>query len=60
MGGGASQFSMVTGAPLSDVSMVDVGLYAEESGGPSQYSLSYGLRYETQTGIPYEGDWAPR
>ena len=23
-------------------------------------SLSYGLRYETQTGIPYEGDWAPR
>ena len=23
-------------------------------------TFSYGLRYETQTGIPYEGNWAPR
>ena len=23
-------------------------------------SLTAGLRYETQTGIPYEGNWAPR
>ena len=61
MGGGASQFSIITGQPLSDVSMIDVGLYAEDEWRiRPNISLSYGLRYETQTGIPYEGDWAPR
>ncbi len=41
--------------------MLDVGLYAEDEWGiRPNISLSYGLRYETQTGIPYEGDWAPR
>ena len=61
LGGGASQFSLVAGAPLSDVSMLDVGLYAEDEWRiRPNISLSYGLRYETQTGIPYEGDWAPR
>ena len=61
MGGGASQFSIVTGAPLSDISMVDIGLYAEDEWRiRPNISLSYGLRYETQTGIPYQGDWAPR
>ncbi len=61
MGGGASQFSIVAGQPLSDVSMIDVGLYAEDEWRiRPNISLSYGLRYETQTGIPYEGNWAPR
>jgi Carboxypeptidase regulatory-like domain len=61
MGGGASQFSLVAGQPLSDVSMIDVGLYAEDEWRiRPNISLSYGLRYETQTGIPYQGDWAPR
>ncbi len=61
LGGGASQFSIVTGQPLSDVSMIDVGLYAEDEWRlRPNMSLSYGLRYETQTGIPYQGDWAPR
>ena len=61
LGGGASQFSLVAGLPLSDVSMVDVGLYAEDEWRiRPNISLSYGLRYETQTGIPYEGNWAPR
>ena len=59
--GTPSQFSLVAGAPLSDVSMLDVGLYAEDEWRlRPNMSLSYGLRYETQTGIPYEGDWAPR
>ncbi len=41
--------------------MLDVGLYAEDEWRiRPNISLSYGLRYETQTGIPYEGDWAPR
>jgi Carboxypeptidase regulatory-like domain len=61
MGGGASQFSLVTGQPLSDVSMLDVGLYAEDEWRiKPNFSLTAGLRYETQTGIPYHGDWAPR
>ena len=56
MGGGASQFSLVAGQPLSDVSMIDVGLYAEDEWRiRPNISLSYGLRYETQTGIPYAG-----
>ena len=60
-GGGASQFSIITGQPLSDVSMIDVGLYAEDEWRiRPNISLSYGLRYETQTGIPYQGDWVPR
>ncbi len=61
LGGGPSQFSLVTGQPLSDVSMIDIGLYAEDEWRiRPNITLSYGLRYETQTGIPYEGDWAPR
>ena len=60
-GGGASQFSTIVGQPLSDVSMVDVGLYAEDEWRlKPNFSLTAGLRYETQTGIPYHGDWAPR
>ncbi len=61
MGGGASQFSIIAGQPLSNVSMIDVGLYAEDEWRiRPNISLSYGLRYETQTGVPYEGNWAPR
>jgi hypothetical protein len=61
MGGGASQFSIVTGQPLSDVSMIDIGLYVEDEWRiRPNISLTAGLRYETQTGIPYQGDWAPR
>lgn len=58
---GASQFTLVTGLPLSDVSMVDVGLYVQDEWKiRPNITFSYGLRYETQTGIPYEGNWAPR
>ena len=61
MGGGASQFTLVSGFPLSDVSMIDVGLYAQDEWKiKPNFTFSYGLRYETQTGIPYEGNWAPR
>jgi hypothetical protein len=61
LGGGASQFTLVAGQPLSDVSMIDVGLYAQDEWKiRPNVTLSYGLRYETQTGIPYEGNWAPR
>ena len=61
LGGGASQFSLGDRLSLSDVSMIDVGLYAQDEWRlRPNVTLSYGLRYETQTGIPYEGDWAPR
>ncbi len=61
LGGGASQFILVSGLPLSDVSMIDVGLYAQDEWKiKPNLTFSYGLRYETQTGIPYEGNWAPR
>jgi hypothetical protein len=60
-GGGASQFSITTGQPLSDVSMVDVGLYAEDEWHfRPNLTFNYGLRYETQSAIAYHGDWAPR
>ena len=61
MGGGASQFTLVAGQPLSDVSMVDVGLYFQDEWKiRPNFTASLGLRYETQTGVPYRGDWAPR
>ena len=61
LGGTPSQFVLVAGQPLSDVSMVDVGLYVEDEWRlRPNITLSGGLRYETQTGIPYQGDWAPR
>ncbi len=61
MGGGASQFTLVSGLPLSDVSMVDLGLYAQDEWKiRPNFTASLGLRYETQTGVPYEGNWAPR
>jgi len=60
-GGGASQFTLVAGQPLSDVSLIDVGLYAQDEWKiRPNFTASYGLRYETQTGVPYEGNWAPR
>ena len=41
--------------------MIDIGLYAEDEWRiRPNISLTAGLRYETQTGIPYEGNWAPR
>jgi Carboxypeptidase regulatory-like domain len=60
-GGGANQFSLIAGEPLADVSMLDVGLYTEDEWRiRPNISVNAGLRYETQTGIPYHGDWAPR
>ncbi len=44
LGGGASQFSLIAGQPLSDVSMIDVGLYAEDEWRiRPNISLSHGL-----------------
>jgi hypothetical protein len=58
---GASQFSITTGQPLSEVTMVDGGLYALDDWRiRPNMTLSYGLRFETQNDIHDHGDFAPR
>ena len=58
---GASQFSITTGQPLSEVTMVDAGLYALDDWRiRPNMTLSYGLRFETQNDIHDHGDFAPR
>jgi hypothetical protein len=58
---GASQFSITTGQPLSEVTMVDAGLYAQDDWRiRPNMTLSYGVRFETQNDIHDHGDFAPR
>lgn len=58
---GASQFSITTGQALSEVTLVDAGLYALDDWRiRPNMTLSYGLRFETQNDIHDHGDWAPR
>ena len=60
-GGGASLFAQTTGAPGLVVSVFDAGLYAEDNYKiKPNVTLSYGLRFETQTGMPDHADFAPR
>lgn len=60
-GGGASLFSQTEGTPSVAVTMIDTGLFAEDNlkFEPS-VTLSYGLRFETQTGIHDHADFGPR
>jgi len=58
---GASQFSITTGQPLSEVTLVDAGLYGQDDWRiRPNMTLSYGLRFETQNDIHDHGDFAPR
>ncbi len=58
---GASQFSITTGQPTSDVTVVDVGLYVSDDWRiRPNLTFSYGLRFETQNQIHDHGDFAPR
>jgi len=60
-GGGPSLFSQTTGTPSIVVSVFDAGLYAEDNyKARPNVTLSYGLRFETQTQIPDHADYAPR
>jgi hypothetical protein len=60
-GGGPSQFVIASGVPLASVTYVDTGLFAGDDWRVRKnLVLSYGLRFESQNGIPDKNDWAPR
>jgi Carboxypeptidase regulatory-like domain len=56
-----SQFFVVTGNRQIANTFVDAGIYAEDDWKiRPNMTLSYGLRFETQSGINDHRDWAPR
>jgi outer membrane receptor for ferrienterochelin and colicin len=56
-----SQFSITTGVPTQSVGVIDLGLYAEDDWKVRpNFTLSYGLRFETQNHIPNKANFAPR
>jgi hypothetical protein len=60
-GGGAGQFSITYGTPRVVVTYYDVGLFASDDWRlKPNFTISYGLRFETQTDINDHGDFAPR
>lgn len=60
-GGGASLFSQTEGTPNIVVSLFDAGLYAEDNWKVREaVTFSYGVRFETQTGMSDHADFGPR
>ena len=56
-----NQFSITAGDPLASVSQVDYGLFATDDWKVSpQLTLSFGLRYENQSNISDNLNFAPR
>ncbi|HYR76793.1 MAG TPA: carboxypeptidase regulatory-like domain-containing protein [Pyrinomonadaceae bacterium] len=61
LGGGASQFSINTGNAQASVSQTDLGVYWQDDWRlRPNFTVSYGLRYETQTNAHSKYDFAPR
>ncbi len=56
-----SQFSITTGATTQTSSITDLGLYVEDDWkARPNFTISYGLRFETQNHIPNKVNFAPR
>lgn len=57
----ATQLSYTTGLPSAAVTYYDAGLYLQDDWRiRPNFTLSSGLRFETQNAIHDHGDWAPR
>jgi hypothetical protein len=60
-GGGATAFRLNSGNPFADVSQSDYGVFLQDDWRVRpNITLSYGLRYETQTNAHSKYDFAPR
>ena len=60
-GGGASTFSINSGNPFADVKQTDYGLFLQDDWRVRpNLTLSYGLRYETQSDAHSKYDFGPR
>lgn len=60
-GGGPSQLNLTYGKPSTTVNLTDVGLYYQDDWKVRpNFTLSYGVRWESQSDITDKNDWAPR
>jgi hypothetical protein len=61
LGGGASQYSVASGSPLAGIGQVDIApFFQEDWKARPNATVSFGLRYETQTNLRNHNAWAPR